>query len=100
MAVAKAVDMDTMGETLLERVEPMLSNLEKCFTNNPNFETVHRGSDGKYHLGPGEIITKAVVDGLALETFRQDVKVTLQHSRNWKAGPHLVMDTVLAEAKE
>ena len=34
------------------------------------------------------------------ETFRQDVKVTLQHAGNWKADPDLVMDTVVAEAKE
>ena len=46
-AVPKAVTMDTRGKTLLERVEPILSNLEKKFTNNPNFETVYRGSDGK-----------------------------------------------------
>ena len=45
-AVAKAVAMDTKGKTQLERVEPLLSNLEKCFANNPNFETVYRGSDG------------------------------------------------------
>ena len=30
-AVAKAVAMDTRGKTLLERVEPILSNLEKLF---------------------------------------------------------------------
>ena len=54
-AVAKAVAMDTRGKTLLERVEPILSNLEKFFANNPNFETVYRGSDGKYHPGPAEI---------------------------------------------
>ena len=53
-AVAKAVAMDTRGKTLLERVEPILSNLEKFFANNPNFETVYRGSDGKYHPGPAE----------------------------------------------
>ena len=39
-AVAKAVTMDTRGESLLERVEPILSNLEKFFANTPNFETV------------------------------------------------------------
>ena len=38
-AVAKAVAMDARGKTLLERVEPILSNLEKFFANNPNFET-------------------------------------------------------------
>ena len=55
-AVAKAVAMDTRGETLLERVELILSNLEKFFANNSNFETVYRGCDGKYHPGPAEII--------------------------------------------
>ena len=99
-AVAKAVAMDTRGETPLERVEPILSNLEKFFANNPNFETVYRGSDGKYHPGPAEIITKALVEGLAPEKFRQDVKVKLQHAGNWKADPDLVMDTVVAEAEE
>ena len=34
-AVAKAVAMDTRGTTLLERVAPILSNLEKFFANNP-----------------------------------------------------------------
>ena len=53
-AVAKAVTMDTRGKTLLERVEPILSNLEKFFANNPNFETVYRSSAGKYHPGPAE----------------------------------------------
>ena len=91
-AVAKAVAMDTRGETLLERVEPILSNLEKFFANNPNFETDHPGS--------AEIITKALVEGLAPKKFRQDVKVKLQHAGNWKADPDLVMDTVVAEAKE
>ena len=78
-AVAKAVAMDTRGKTLLEGVDPILSNLEKFFANNPNFETVYRGSDGKYDPGPDEIITKALVEGLAQEKFRQDVKVELQH---------------------
>ena len=58
-AVAKAVAMDTRGKTLLERVERIMPNPEKCFANNPNFETVYRGSDGKYHPGPAEIITNA-----------------------------------------
>ena len=48
-AVGKAVAMDTRGKTPLERGEPILSHLEKFFANNPNFETVYRGSDGKYH---------------------------------------------------
>ena len=99
-AVAKAVAMDTRGKTLLERVEPILSNLEKFSANNHNFETVYRGSDGKYHPGPAEIITKALVEGLAPERFRQDVKVKLQHVGNWKADPDQVVDTVVAEAKE
>ena len=64
----------------MESVEPILSNLEKCFANNPNFETVYR--DGTYHPGPAEIVTKALVEGLATETFRQDVKVSLQHAGN------------------
>ena len=99
-AVAKAVAMDTRAKTLLERVEPILSNPEKFFANNPNLETDYRGSDGEYHPGPAEIITKALVEGLAPETFQQDVKVKLQHAGNWKADPELVMDTVVAEAKE
>ena len=99
-AVAKAVAMDSKGKTLLERVEPIMSNLEKFFDNHPNFETVYRGSDGNYHPGPAEIITKAMVEGLAPERFRQDVKIKLQHAGNWKNDPELVMDTVVAEAKE
>ena len=39
-AVVKAVAMDTRGKMLLERVEPILSNLEKFFANNPNLETL------------------------------------------------------------
>ena len=92
--------MDTRGKTLLERVEPILSNLEKFFANNPNFETVYRDSDGKYHPGPAEIITNALVEELAPETFRQDLKVKLHHAGDWKADPDLVMDTVVAEATE
>ena len=34
------------------------------------------------------------------ETFRQDVKVNLQHAGNWKIDPNLVMDTVVVEAEE
>ena len=34
-AVAKAVALDTRGKTLLERVEPILSNLEKFFAKQP-----------------------------------------------------------------
>ena len=75
-------------------------NLEKFFANNPNFETAYRGSDGKYHPGPADIIAKALVEGLAPEKFRQDVKVKLQHAGDWKVDPVLVMDTVVAEAKE
>ena len=41
-AVAKVVAMDNKGKTL-ERVEPIMSNLEKLFDNYPNFETVYRG---------------------------------------------------------
>ena len=81
-------------------MERILSNLEKVFANNPNFETVYHGSDGKYHPGPAEKITKALVEGLAPEKFRQDVKVMLQHAGNWKVDPDLVMDTVVAEARE
>ena len=80
-------------------MKPILSNLEKFFANNPNFEAVYRGSDGKYHPGPAKIITKALVEGLAPEKVRQDVKVKLQHAGNWKADPGLVMDTVVAAAK-
>ena len=61
-AVAKAVAMDTRGQTVLQRVDPILSNLALVFANNPNFETVCRGSDGKYHPGPAERITKALVE--------------------------------------
>ena len=45
-AVAKAVAMKTRGKTLLERVEPILSNLEKFFNANPNIALVCRSSDG------------------------------------------------------
>ena len=38
-AVAKAVAMEKKGKTLLERVEPIMSNLEKLFDNHPNIET-------------------------------------------------------------
>ena len=76
-----------------------MSNLEKFFDNHSNFETVYRGSDGNYHPGPAEIITKAMVEGLAPEKFRQDVKIKLQHAGKWKNDPELVMDTVVAEAK-
>ena len=99
-AVAKAVATENKGKTLLERVEPIMSNLEKLFDNSPNFETVYRGSDGKYHPGPAEIIIKALVEGLASETFWQDVKVKLQYAGNLKNEPDLVMDTVKPEAKE
>ena len=47
VALVKAVAMDARGETLLERAEPILSNLGKVFANNPDFETVYRGSNGK-----------------------------------------------------
>ena len=99
-AVAKAVAIDTRGKTRLERVEPILSNLEKVFANNPILETVYRGSDGKYNPAPAEKIIKALVEGLAPETVRQDVKVKFQHAGNWKAYPDLVMGTVVAEANE
>ena len=84
----------------MERVEPIMSNLEKFFDNYPNVGTVYRGSDGKYHPGPAEIIIKALVEGLASETFWQDVKVKLQYAGNLKNEPDLVMDTVKPEAKE
>ena len=45
-AVSKAVAMDNKGKTLLERVESIMSNLEKLFDNYPNFETVYRASEG------------------------------------------------------
>ncbi|CAN0319630.1 unnamed protein product, partial [Scytosiphon promiscuus] len=63
-AVAKAVAMDHKGKTLLERVEPIMSNLEKFFANNPNFEALYRSSDGKHLPGPAEVITKDLVEGL------------------------------------
>ena len=36
-AVAKAVAMDKRGKTMLERVEPILSNLEALFAETPTF---------------------------------------------------------------
>ena len=39
--MVKAVAMDTRGKTLLERVESILSNLGKCFANNPNLSLIH-----------------------------------------------------------
>ena len=99
-AVAKAVAMESKGKTLLEKVEPIMSNLEIFFDNYPNFETVYRGSDGNYHPGPAEIITKAMVEGLAPERFRQDVKIKLQHAGKWKNDPELVMDLSLIHISE
>ena len=84
----------------MERVEPALSNPQKVFANNPDFETVYRGSDGKYHPGPAEIITKVLIEGLAPEKFRQDVKVKLQHAGDLKVDPDPLKDTVVMEAKE
>ncbi|CAN0454197.1 unnamed protein product, partial [Scytosiphon promiscuus] len=50
--------------------------------------------------GPAEVITKALVEGLTPGKFREDVRVRLQHAGNWKTDPNLVLDTVVAEAKE
>ncbi len=99
-AVAKAVAMDSRGKTFLERVEPIMSNLEKFFGENPNFEAVYRSSEGEYLPDPAEIVTKALVEGLSPEKFQQDVRVRLQHTGECKMDPNLVMDTVVAEAKE
>ena len=41
-----------------------------------------------------------MVEALAPEKFRQDVKVKLKQAGNWRNAPDLVMDTVVAEAKE
>ena len=99
-AVAKAVIMDRKGKTMLERVEPILSGLEYFFAENPNFEAVYRSPDGSYIRGPAEIITKALVDGLAPDKFKSDVMVKLRHKGSWKNDPDLVMDTVVDAAKE
>ncbi|CAN0390723.1 unnamed protein product, partial [Scytosiphon promiscuus] len=60
----------------------------------------YRSPDGSYIEGPAEIITKALVDGLAPEKFKQDVLVTLKHKGSWKNNPDLVMDTLVNAAKE
>ena len=59
-AVAKAVAMDQGGKTVLERVEPTLSNLEQCFAENSIVELVHRSPDGKFYPGPAAVVTKGV----------------------------------------
>ena len=71
VAVAKAVAMDSRGKTLLEWVEPTLSNLEKCSTGTPNVELVYRSPDGKFIPGPAVVITKALVKLLAPAKFKQ-----------------------------
>jgi len=99
-AVAKAAAMNRKGTTMLERVEPILSGLERFFVDNPNYEALYRSPGGKYIKGPAEIITKALVDGLAPEKFKQDVVVKLKHTGGWKNDPDLVMDTVVDAAKK
>ena len=98
-AVATAVRMDQKGKTMLDKVEPIRGNLETLFAENPNVEMLFRTSEGKFRPGPAEVITRAMVEGLAPAEFQQIVKVKLQYASNWKSDPNLVMDTVVAEAK-
>ena len=51
-AVAKAVAMEKKGKTMLERVEPILSNLEALFAENPNIAQIYRDSEGNSVPGP------------------------------------------------
>ena len=99
-AVAKAVAMDKRGKTMLERVEPILSNLEALFAENPNIAQIYRDSEGTFHPGPAAVVTKAMVEGLRQDKFKQAVMVKLQHETSWKADPYLAMHVVVTEAKE
>ena len=84
----------------LERVEPILSNLETFFTQSPNAELVYRSPDGEFIPGPAAVVTKAPGEELTPAKFKQAVLVKVQHETDWKADLHLVMDTVVTEAKE
>ena len=59
-AVAKAVAMEKKGKNMLERVEPILSNLEALFAENPNIAQIYRDSEGTFHPGPAAVVTKAI----------------------------------------
>ena len=62
---------------MLERVEPILSNLEEYFAENPNVELVYRSSDGKFIPGPAAVITNALVEALKLALCKQAVLIQL-----------------------
>ena len=68
-AVAKAVGMDQKGKTLLDKVEPIRENLETLFAENPNVEMLFRSSEGKFRPEPAQVITRAMVEGLARRSF-------------------------------
>ena len=69
------------------------------FCANPNVEMVFRSPEGKFRRGPAEVITRAMVAGLAPAEFKQLVMAKLQYASNWKSDPNMVMETVEAEAK-
>ena len=74
-AVAKAFGMDQKGKTMLDKVEPIRGNLGTLFAENPNVEMLFRSSEGKFRPGPAEVITRAMVEGLAPAEFKQIVMV-------------------------
>ena len=59
---------------------------------------VFRSPERKFRLGPAEVITRAMVAGLALAEFKHIVMVKLQYASNWKSDPNMVMETMEAEA--
>ena len=84
---------------MLDKVEPIRGNLETLFAENPNVEMLFRSSEGKFRPGPAEVITRAMVEGLASAEFQQIVMEKLQYASNWKSDPSMVMETVEAKAK-
>ena len=77
-AVSKAVAMDTRGKRCWKEWS-LFCLTWRSFSPTTLTSRLCRGSDGKYHPGPAEIITKALVEGLAPEKFQQDVKLSLIH---------------------
>ena len=60
---------------MLEKMEPIMGNLETYFSENPHVEVVFRSSEGNFRPGPAEVITGAMVEGLAPAKFKQIVRV-------------------------
>ena len=67
--------MDEKGKTMLDKVEPIRGNLETRFAENPNVEMLFRFSEGKFRPRPAEVVSRAMVEGLALAEFKQTVVV-------------------------